>query len=210
MISVVLYDDNRERRESLEELFSFQPQIAFLGAFSDCSQLERQIAELAPDIALMDIRMPGITGIEATLVVKKIRPSTKVIIQTVYDDDENIFNSLKAGAEGYILKSTHSDKIMQYIEEVYNGGAVITPSIALKVTRYFNTQQKSNSLESGLTVREKEVLNLLSQGLSYKMVASKLEISYNTVNTHVKRIYEKLSVNSIGEAVSYALRNKIV
>lgn len=210
MISVLLYDDSRERRESLNELFSYQPGLSCVGSFPDCSQLTQQVTKLAPDVILMDIRMPGLTGVEATAIVKKIRPSTKIIIQTVYDDDENIFNSLKAGAEGYILKSTPGDKIIQCIEEVYGGGAVITPSIALRVTRYFNTQPLSFSVENGLTIREKEVLQLMTQGLSYKMVAAKLGITYNTVNTHVKKIYEKLSVNSLGEAVSLAIRSKII
>lgn len=210
MISVLLYDDSRERRESLNDLLSYHPGVSCVGSFPDCSQLTQQVSEFEPDVILMDIRMPGLTGIEATAIVKKIRPQTKIIIQTVYDDDENIFNSLKAGAEGYILKSTPSDRIIQCIEDVYHGGAVITPSIALKVTRYFNAQSPVFVPDSGLTAREKEVLNLLSQGMSYKMVAAKLNITYNTVNAHVKKIYEKLSVNSIGEAVSFALRNNIV
>ena len=210
MISVLLYDDNRERRQSLEELFSYQPGICCVGCFPDCSQIAQQLSEIEPDVILMDIRMPGITGIEATSIVKKIRPSTKVIMQTVYDDDENIFSSLKAGAEGYILKSTPSEKIIQCIEEVFNGGAVITPSIALRITRYFNTLSSVVANDNGLTAREREVLSLLSQGHSYKMVAAKLNITYNTVNAHVKKIYEKLCVNSLGEAVSFALRNNIV
>jgi DNA-binding NarL/FixJ family response regulator len=210
MIKILLYDDNRERRESLEELFTCATGFSFLGAFPDCSHLKSQIYEYSPDIILMDIRMPGVNGIQATQLVKQISPATKIIIQTVYDDDENIFNSLKAGAEGYILKSTPGDKVIQCIEEVYAGGAVITPSIALRVTRYFNTQPLSVSVENGLTSRETEVLQLMTQGLSYKMVAAKLGITYNTVNAHVKKIYEKLSVNSLGEAVSVALRNKIV
>jgi DNA-binding NarL/FixJ family response regulator len=210
MISVLIYDDNSERRESLEALFSYHEHISCIGSYSNCYSLVEQILDLQPDIILMDIRMHGINGIEATQLVKQNRPSTKVIMQTVYDDDESIFNSLRAGAEGYILKSTDSDKLIQCIEEVYNGGAVITPSIALKVTRYFNQTPHNTTIETGLTAREKEVLNLLSQGLSYKMVAAKLGITYNTVNAHVKKIYEKLSVNSLAEAMSFALRNKVV
>jgi DNA-binding NarL/FixJ family response regulator len=210
MISVVIYDDSSERRESLVALFSYQSNIACVGSFSNCSNLVEELNTLHPDVVLMDIRMPGVNGIEATYLVKQHLPTAKVIMQTVYDDDENIFNSLKAGAEGYILKSTESEKIIQCIEEVYNGGAVITPSIALKVTKYFNQQPSAAAVEAGLTTREKEVLNLLAQGLSYKMVAAKLGITYNTVNAHVKKIYEKLSINSLGEAVSFALRNKII
>ena len=210
MISVLIYDDSSERRESLVALFSEQEHIECVGSFSNCSQIIEQVEELQPDIILMDIRMPKINGIEATVMVKQKMPIVKVIMQTVYDDDESIFNSLKAGAEGYILKSTESAKIIQCIEEVYNGGAVITPSIALKVTRYFNQTPNAIAIETGLTAREKEVLHLLAQGLSYKMVAAKLGITYNTVNAHIKKIYEKLSINSLAEAVSFALRNKVV
>jgi DNA-binding NarL/FixJ family response regulator len=210
MIRVLIYDDSSERRESLEALFSYQAHITCVGSYANCTHLIDHLNTLMPDVILMDIRMPGVNGIEATYQVKQTRSSTKVIMQTVYDDDENIFNSLKAGAEGYILKSTESDKIIQCIEEVSNGGAVITPSIALRVTRFFNQQPNTTALETGLTTREKEVLNLLAQGLSYKMVAAKLGITYNTVNAHVKKIYEKLSINSLGEAVSFALRNKII
>jgi DNA-binding NarL/FixJ family response regulator len=210
MIRVLIYDDSSERRDSLVALFSVQEHIDCVGSFSNCSQIIDQVEELQPDVILMDVRMPKINGIEATVMVKQKMPAVKVIMQTVYDDDESIFNSLKAGAEGYILKSTESNKIIQCIEDVYAGGAVITPSIALRVTRFFNQQPNSTAVETGLTAREKEVLNLLAQGLSYKMVAAKLGITYNTVNAHIKKIYDKLSINSLAEAVSYAIRNKIV
>lgn len=210
MISLLVYDDHRERRESLEELFSYQSDILCVGSFSNCDNLAKEIQELEPDVVLMDIRMTGISGIEATTEIKKIRPQTKVIMQTAYDDDENVFNSLKAGAEGYLLKSASSEKIIQSIIDVYEGGAVITPSIALKITRFFSLHTAEPLQTSDLTTREKEVLHELAQGLSYKMVAAKLGITYHTVNTHIKKIYEKLSVNSVGEAVSMAIRNKLV
>ncbi len=210
MINVVIYDDHAERCESLEALLELEENIQCLGTFADCTSLESQMAELKPDIVLMDIRMPGKNGIEATTIIKKINPAIRIIIQTVYDDDEYIFNSLKAGAEGYILKSTNAQKIIQCIEDVYNGGAVITPSIAMRVARYFNQDKNQKSQFHDLTIREKEVLHLLTEGMSYKMVADKLNISYNTVNSHIKKIYEKLSVNSLGEAVSFALKNKLV
>jgi DNA-binding NarL/FixJ family response regulator len=150
-------------------------------------------------------------GITATTKIKQLYPGIKVIMQTVFDDDEKIFLSLKAGAEGYILKSTTGDKIIQCIEDVFNGGAVMTPSIALRVAKFFNSEETSQKqLSQVLTAREKEVLTLLTEGLSYKMVASRLEITYNTVNAHIKKIYEKLSVNSLGEAISMAIKNRIV
>lgn len=211
MIQLVIYDDSVARRESLELLLSLNENISCVGSFSDCSHVVAQITELKPDIVLMDIRMPHVDGIQGTKMIKQVSPETKVIIQTVIDDDDNIFNSLKAGAEGYILKSTPGDKIIQSIMDVYNGGAVITPSIALRVTKFFNAvqEQKAKDFEP-LTQREKEVLKLLTDGLSYKMVAAKLDVSYYTVNAHIRKIYQKLRVNSLGEAVSLALKNKIV
>lgn len=130
-------------------------------------------------------------------------------MQTVFEDEEKIFASLQAGAEGYILKNASAEKITQSIEDVYQGGAYMTPSVALRVTQYFNKRQQQKE-EYKLTPKEKEVLKLLSDGLSYKMVADKLGISYFTVNAHIKKIYEKLHVHSLGEAVSLALKNKIV
>ena len=210
MIRVVVFDDSEERLVSLTALFSINDQIDCVGTYSDCINFESKLSS-NPDVILMDIRMPAMDGITATAKIKELYPGIKVIMQTVFDDDEKIFLSLKAGAEGYILKSTTGEKIIQCIEDVFNGGAVMTPSIALRVAKFFNTDQKSKThLTQELTPREKDVLVLLTEGLSYKMVASRLDITYNTVNAHIKKIYEKLSVNSLGEAISIAIKNRIV
>ena len=210
MIRVVVFDDSEERLVSLTALFSINDQIDCVGTYSDCINFETKLRS-NPDVILMDIRMPAMDGITATTKIKELYPGIKVIMQTVFDDDEKIFLSLKAGAEGYILKSTTGEKIIQCIEDVFNGGAVMTPSIALRVAKFFNTDQKSKTqLTQELTPREKEVLVLLTEGLSYKMVAARLDITYNTVNAHIKKIYEKLSVNSLGEAISIAIKNRIV
>jgi DNA-binding NarL/FixJ family response regulator len=210
MIRVVVFDDSEERLVSLTALFSINNQIDCVGTFSDCTNFESKLNS-NPDVILMDIRMPVMDGITATTKIKQLYPGIKVIMQTVFDDDEKIFLSLKAGAEGYILKSTTGEKIIQCIEDVFNGGAVMTPSIALRVAKFFNSEETSQKqLSQVLTAREKEVLTLLTEGLSYKMVASRLEITYNTVNAHIKKIYEKLSVNSLGEAISMAIKNRIV
>ena len=210
MIRVVVFDDSEERLVSLTALFSINDQIDCVGTFSDCTNFENKL-NCNPDVILMDIRMPTMDGITATTKIKQLYPGIKVIMQTVFDDDEKIFLSLKAGAEGYILKSTTGEKIIQCIEDVFNGGAVMTPSIALRVAKFFNSAVASKTqLRQELTAREKEVLVLLTDGLSYKMVASRLEITYNTVNAHIKKIYEKLSVNSLGEAISMAIKNRIV
>lgn len=212
MIRIVIYDDSDERRKSLEALFREEEDLLCVGSFPDCLQVEKQIESLQPDLILMDIKMPGIDGIDATRLIKKQFRGIKVIMQTVFDDDERIFNSLKAGAEGYILKSAQVEKIKQSIYDVYNGGAVMTPSIAIRVMQHFNSSPNNSPAQSehNISTRELDVLRLLTEGLSYKQIAGKLDISYFTVNAHVRKIYEKLRVNSKGEAVSIALKKRIV
>ena len=210
MIRLMLFDDDRIRRQRLEAMLSMNPRISCVGSFSDCSRLYQRVRQLKPNIVLMEMGMPGMDGISATRLVKGIDPSVKVIIQTAVDDEENIFNSLRAGAEGYIFEDTVDDKILQGIEDVFNGGAVIAPSAALRVARHFNENSGNGNNGHALTPREREVLSLLTEGMSYKMAAACLDIGYNTVNTHIKRIYVKLKVNSIGEAVSKAIRDRIV
>lgn len=207
MIRVLIYDDSELIRLSISTLISSADGFICVGAFPDAMLVEEQIVDLKPDVVLMDINMPGIMGIEATRLIKLHHPEIKVLIQTAFDSDENVFGSLKAGAEGYLLKSASADKILKGIEDVYQGGAIMTPSIALTVMRFFQPIVKPSY---NLTTRETSVLELLSDGLSYKMIAAKLEISYFTVNAHIRKIYEKLQVNSSAEAVSLALKSGIV
>jgi DNA-binding NarL/FixJ family response regulator len=152
--------------------------------------------------------MPLADGISGVRVVKQKYPHIKIIMQTAFDDDDKVFASIQAGAEGYILKSAGVLQIQQSIDEVMNGGASMSPSIALKVMRYFSSQPQKE--DYNLTTKETEVLKYLSQGLSYKMVADKMGIRYFTVNNHVKKIYEKLQVHSLGEAVALAHKQKLV
>ena len=208
MIRIVIYDDSQQRRESLQALLSLTEGMECIASFPDCSHVIDEISKFQPDIVLMDIEMPNVDGISGVTMIKKKFPEVRIIMQTVYEDEEKIFASLKAGAEGYILKSASAEKITQSIEEVYHGGAYMTPSVALHVMNFFREEKKDDPFD--LTLREKDVLKLLSDGLSYKMVADKLGISYFTVNAHIKKIYEKLHVHSLGEAVSLALKNKIV
>jgi DNA-binding NarL/FixJ family response regulator len=209
MIRVLVYDDSEVIRTSIGALLSSTDGFICVGAYADALQVNAQVAELLPHVVLMDINMPGIKGIEATRLIKLHHPEIKVLIQTAFDSDENVFGSLKAGAEGYLLKSASADKILKGIEDVYQGGAIMTPSIALRVMRYFQPVEKPND-SFNLTSREKTVLAFLSEGLSYKMIASKMEISYFTVNAHIRKIYEKLQVNSSAEAVSLAFKSGIV
>lgn len=210
MINLVIYDDNVQRRDSLKALLSMTESICCVADFPDCSHVLEEMEQFRPDLVLMDIEMPGVDGISGVTAIKKCFPGIRIIMQTVFEDEEKIFASLKAGAEGYILKNATADKVIQSIEEVHRGGAYMTPSVALKVMQYFSGQQSGAGEDYQLTNREKEVLRLLSDGLSYKMVAERLGVSYSTVNSHIKNIYEKLHVHSLGEAVSLALKNKIV
>ncbi|MFI5132878.1 MAG: response regulator [Chitinophagales bacterium] len=209
MIRIVIYDDNLQRRESLKSLFSLTDGMQCVADFPDCSHVVQDMQQYQPDVVLMDIEMPNVDGISGVSLIKKNFPLIRIIMQTVYEDEEKIFASLQAGAEGYILKKSSAEKITQCVEEVYQGGAYMTPSVALRVMQHFNKFSRQKD-EYNLTPKEKEVLRFLSDGLSYKMVADKLGISYFTVNAHIKKIYEKLHVHSLGEAVSLALKNKIV
>jgi DNA-binding NarL/FixJ family response regulator len=209
MIRLAIYDDNVQRRDSLKALLSLTEGMKCVADFPDCSDVVEQMEEYYPDVVLMDIEMPRVDGINGVSLIKKSFPEIKVIMQTVFEDPEKIFACLQAGAEGYILKTASAEKITQSIEEVYQGGAYMTPSVALRVMQYF-IKPPGQENPHGLTPKEKDVLKHLSDGLSYKMVADKLGISYFTVNSHVKKIYEKLHVHSLGEAVALAFKNKIV
>jgi len=208
MVRVSVYDDNKARRESLEAFLQLSPGLLFAGGFENCTHILANIKSAEPDLILMDIEMPETDGISGVLQVKKNYPHIKIIMQTAFDDDDKVFAAIQAGAEGYILKNASIVQLSQSIDEVMNGGASLSPSIALKVMRYFSTQTQPNNYH--LTLKETEVLKHLSKGLSYKMIADQMGISYFTVNNHVKKIYEKLQVHSLGEAVAMAHKNKLV
>jgi DNA-binding NarL/FixJ family response regulator len=210
MTRIAIYDDNHARRESLEAFIKLTQVYTLAGGYEHCNNLLQDINKDQPDVILMDIEMPGMNGIEGVRLIKQNAPQVKVIIQTVFDDDEKIFAAMQAGAEGYVLKSASAIQLSQSIDDVLHGGAAMSPSIALRVMRYFNQQQAAPAIEARLTPKELEVLKWLSQGLSYKMVADKMGISYFTVNNHIKKIYEKLQVHNAAEAISIAYKDKLI
>ena len=210
MLRIALFEDNKERRESLWALIAREPEMNFVAAFDNGKNVLEKIESCKPDIVLMDIGMPGVTGIEATRTIKKAYPEIVILIQTVYEDDDNLFRSLQAGASGYILKKTNPFKITEAIMDAAAGGAPISPAMAFKVLQFFQQNKPAqNAKDYGITEKEKVVLKLLVEGCSYKMIATKENISYHTVNSHVRSIYDKLHVHSIGEAISKALKEDL-
>jgi DNA-binding NarL/FixJ family response regulator len=202
-IRVFIYDDHHDRRDSLRALIGLNDELVFAGDAANCSEVLRDMERFYPDVVLMDINMPEVDGLEGLRLIKTKYPEIKVLMQTAFDDSNKIFTSIKNGASGYILKSDKPQRILQAIEEVNKGGAVMNPVIAQKVLEYF----KPNDTKSPLSPKEDEVLALLAQGMSYKMVAEKLGVSYTTINTHTKHIYEKLHISSLGEAIAYYYKN---
>ncbi len=197
-ISVVLFEDNYLLRDGYYQLINGTPGFNCIAAFDNADDIVFKIKKTNPNVVLMDIDMPGINGIEAVRIIKENYPFVHVIMQTVFEDDDKIFNAIQAGAEGYILKKTPPVKILEAISEVYNGGAPMTPSVAAKTLQLFRAGLKPlpDKKEIQLTERQKEILEFIRNGMSYKLIAEKLFISVDTVRYHVKNIYEILQVHS--------------
>jgi DNA-binding NarL/FixJ family response regulator len=213
-LRIAIFDDNKNIRESITLLLGTVPGFELTGSFSHVLDCVEDIAACKPDIVLMDIEMPGMTGIEAVKLIKKDFPQIQVLMQTVFEDDERVFDSICAGASGYILKNHLNTRLVEAIMELQFGGSPMSPSIARKI---FNKLQqipqhvkKEEAPDYQLTQREKEVLACIVEGLSYKMIAGRLTISYETVRSHVKKIYEKLHVASLTEVVAKAINQRIV
>jgi DNA-binding NarL/FixJ family response regulator len=208
-IKVVIFEDNYLLRESLFQLINGTAGLNCVGAFANCDDIIFNIKKTTPDVVLMDIQMPGKTGIEGVRMIHEQFPEIKIIMQTVVEDDDKIFASVCNGASGYLLKNTTPARLLQAIEEVHSGGAPMTPSIAQKVLEKFRKQSPMSSKElNDLSNREKEILECLVEGMSYKMIAAACKISIDTVRFHIRNIYETLHVSSKSEAVSKAMKGK--
>lgn len=211
---MTIFEDRKAVREAISLLVEGTAGLELAGAYPDCSNLESRIRHSQPDVVLMDIEMPGMNGVEAVKIIKQKFPDITVVMQTVFEDDDKVFDAICNGASGYLLKDTPPSRLMESIKEAYEGGAPMSPSIAKKALNLF---QKFLSPLSGnihadyhLSPREKEVLEWLVKGYSYKMIAASCTISFDTVRTHIRNIYHKLHVASMSEAVAKAIRERLV
>jgi DNA-binding NarL/FixJ family response regulator len=210
MVRVTIFDDTKNFIEGMKILLMGNDNYFLSGAYANAINAVQKVAKSKPDVVVMDIKMPEVSGIQAVKEIKEQFPTVQVLMQTVFEDDNNVFAAICAGASGYLLKGTPPDKILEAIQEVYEGGSPMTPLIARKVLSLFQNRYCFDKEFYDLTEREKDILRCLVDGQSYKMIADSLKISYHTVNAHIRKIYDKLHVNSSQEAISKALRQKLV
>ena len=205
-ITVSIVEDNEQLRGTLARMINRAEGFECVGQYPDAEAALAAIPQEQPQVVLMDINLPGINGVECVRRLKQVTPQTLVVMLTVYEDTENIFNALAAGAAGYLLKRTKSAELLDAIREVIRGGSPMTTHIARKVVQSFQRAGGATESEANLSQREQEVLDCLAKGFLYKEIAEKLGISYETVHTYVRRIYEKLQVRTRTEAVAKFLR----
>lgn len=205
---VLVFEDNDLLRESLSALVRMNERYELAATCPNVMNVREDVNHYHPDVILMDIDMPGMTGIEAVKIIRANHSTVPILMLTVFDDNAHVFEAIKAGASGYLLKKHITSRLFQAMEEAIDGGAPMSPSIARMVIASMQTPVQSENYN--LTPRETEILGLLSKGESYKMIASQLAISIETVRTHIKKIYDKLHVHSQTEAVSKAYREGLV
>ena len=211
MIRVLLFEDNKNFRESLSLYLASSENIWLIGAYPDARESVNIVRKTKPDVVLMDIQMPHLSGLDAMKNIKQQFPDVKILMQTIHDEDDKVFAAICAGASGYILKNSKPEAYLQAIVDVNMGGSHLSPVIAAKVMKMFQSQfvkEQPNYVD--LSTREREILNCLVKGMSYKMIADKCFISINTVCTHVRHIYEKLHVNSAPEAILKAIELHLI
>lgn len=205
--SLLIYEDNDALRKGLEELLSLSNDFVVLLTSENCLHAAEDVRKINPDVILMDIDMPGMTGIEAVKQIRQFNKTVAILMLTVFEDNKNVFDAICAGASGYLLKKDVSDKLVPFIHDVLNGGAPMSSSIAKMV---INAMQQTANADYNFTAKEKEILTLLCKGNSYKMIASQMNLAFETIRSYIKKIYEKLQVHSATEAVSKAINERLV
>lgn len=199
---VIVVEDDRGLREELVRTLATAPDIKCLAVYASAEEALPRILEMKPDVVLMDIKLPGMSGIQCVAEIKKVLPNMQIIMVTVYEDSERIFRALKAGASGYLVKSCPPEQLLASIRDVHSGGSALSTHIARKVVKHFHLLGPSKSETENLTPRECEVLDLLSEGYIYKEIGDKLNIASETVRAHAKNICQKMHVRSRVEAVA--------
>jgi len=207
---ILIYEDNLDLCEALVQLINTSDNYACVGAFQNCIGVLNDLRMLKPQVILMDIDMPGRNGIEAVQLIREVDKEVRIIMLTVFDDNQNVIAAICAGASGYLLKKYCFEKLFSAIAESLEGGAPLSANIARMVLDHLANNNSGTIEKYDLTTREKEILNDLVKGLSYKMIAGSLNISFETVKSHIRNIYEKLHVHNQSEAVAKALKNRIV
>ncbi|MBL7728064.1 MAG: response regulator transcription factor [Dinghuibacter sp.] len=207
-IKVAIVEDLQEVADGLAAFLLEDPGISLIGSFRTAEAAAIELPLLMPDIVIMDINLPGISGIECVKQVKAVAPAIQFMMFTVYENNDQVFEALKAGASGYLLKKTPPLQIIESVKELYNGGSPMSAPIARKLVNVFQQQQTDNNEAAKLTHREKEVLELTAKGLLYKEIAHELGISFGTVRQHLYKVYEKLHVQNKTEAINKVFGKK--
>jgi DNA-binding NarL/FixJ family response regulator len=201
-VTISIVEDLDEVREALQRMINQSEMFCFVEGFNNAEQAEKNIPQQQPDIVIMDINLPGISGIECISRIKEKCPDTQFMMFTIYEDDEKVFEALKAGAHGYLLKNTPKEKLLNALEELYNGGSPMSTNIARKVIEAFEKKDKPSQELNVLTNKEKQVLELLAKGFLYKEIGNQLHLTRNTIKQHIHHIYEKLHVQNRTEAIN--------
>ncbi len=208
-IKIIVFEDNEKLRISLKALFEYNNEFELIGAYENALDAKKIIKQERPDVVLLDIDMPKLDGISAIPVIKEANPLVSIIMYTQFGDEDKLFESLCAGADGYILKNTSPLKLFDAIQEVQKGGVPLSPEVAKKMLHFFQEDKKKSIERFGLTERESDVLQLLVKGYSIKSIASELNIAYDTSRSHLRNIYHKLHVTCGKEAIAKVLSGKI-
>lgn len=210
IIKTAIVEDMRDIREGLATLINFTDGFSCMGSYRSMEEAIPRIRHQTPDVLLSDIGLPGMNGIDGIRILKDLYPQMTVLMLTVYDDDDRIFDAICAGASGYLLKRTPPAKLLENIREAVSGGAPMSPEVAMRVIKLFREVRPPERVDYDLTPHETRLLKLLVEGHNYVTASEELKISYNTIKFHVRNIYDKLQVHSKSEAVAIAMRDRLV